>query len=393
MFNFVILSRKRFHSILSAHQNAATDLSWVCNFLNSLVEGSDQNLHSQPGNTVLLQSAIRLQESIAAQSKQEHNRQWESDGLANFIEILKRSSEKTLKQICDETISYLVRYMKANQGAVFLLNSENKDNLFFELMGIYAYDKKRYVSKRVGLGEGLVGECFSEGNYIYLTDVPKSFVKITSGLGEATPTSIILLPLVSNSTKIGVVEIALFRKLQKFEIDFLVKVSESIAGLIVRKRDSEATLRLLDNAQAMSAKLAAQEEELQQNIEELNATQEEVTRQNKELERAKRDLLLKNQELEIQREREAELLESKLATQNSINDTIVTRLKTKIHALEAKVASLQAEEELLQDRVATQNIIMDIIIGKLKARIKTLEEQVALLHRGFQRQQQPGDTA
>ena len=120
-----------------------------------------------------------------------------------------------------------------------------------------------------------------------MTDVPKNYVKITSGLGEANPTAVIIVPLMSGDEAVGCLELAFFRKLQEFEINFLKKVSENIGVTILDVKRNEKTKRLLVESQKMAEQLRLREEELKQNSEELIATQESMIRRLNETENSR----------------------------------------------------------------------------------------------------------
>lgn len=114
-----------------------------------------------------------------------------------------------------------------------------------------------------------------------MTNVPQDYIKITSGLGLATPTCILLLPLISNEEATGVLEIASFEKYDDAHIEFLKKAGEAIASAILNVKTTERVKYLLEESQQRSEELRSQEEEMRQNMEELEATQEEMRRKEK----------------------------------------------------------------------------------------------------------------
>ena len=155
---------------------------------------------------------------------------------------------------------------------------------------MYAYDRRRYVNKKVEVGEGLIGQAVLEKATVYLKEIPGNYISITSGLGGANPQCILIVPLVHNESVYGVIEMASFRDLQKHEIEFVEKVAESIASTIATVQVNENTRKLLEQSQQMSEELKAQEEELRQNQEELQATQEQLSRRQRELEQENESL-------------------------------------------------------------------------------------------------------
>ena len=145
-------------------------------------------------------------------------------------------------------------------------------------MAAFAFDREKFIKKHVELGEGLVGTCALEKQTIYLTEIPQNYVQITSGLGGANPNSLLLVPLQIENDVLGVIEMASFSKFEKYKIEFVEKVAESIATTLKSVRVNTQTSELLERSQQQAEEMAAQEEEMRQNMEELQATQEESTR-------------------------------------------------------------------------------------------------------------------
>jgi GAF domain-containing protein len=150
------------------------------------------------------------------------------------------------------------------------------------MVSCYAYDKKKYIDKKLHVGQGLVGQAVMEKDTIYITHIPANYVQITSGLGEATPRSVIIVPLKTNDHVMGAIEVASFEKLEKHEIEFLEKLTESIAASIGSIRTNERTREMVNQLQQQTEQMRSQEEEMRQNMEELSATQEEMIRKEQE---------------------------------------------------------------------------------------------------------------
>jgi PAS domain S-box-containing protein len=227
-------------------------------------------------------SIAGMREKLHKLVSEDARRQWSSEGVAKFGAILRENNDD-LKSLCDKLLSELVKYMDANQGIIFLLNEENSDRRFLELVSAYAWNRKKFLSRTIEEGEGLIGQAAIERDTIYLTDVPENFITITSGLGDANPRSILIVPLLFNDELFGVMEFASFRTLQDFEIKFMEKVAEIVASTISRTRINKQTQKLLRDSQKLTEELRTQEEEMRQNLEEMNATQEEM--QQREVER------------------------------------------------------------------------------------------------------------
>ncbi len=226
-----------------------------------------------------------MQRQLLEAQKREEVEKFVNVGMAEIGEILRKFAD-SLESLTEHVIGYLVKYLRANQGAIFILK-ENQDpedeTQVLEMMGCYAYGKQKHMHRQVESGQGLVGQVFKEKETMLLTDVPDQYMKITSGLGEATASSLILVPLKINDMVEGVIEIASFEVLEDYQVSLIEKISESIASAISNGKINDRTRRLLEQSRQQTEELQAQEEEMRQNNEELQATQEEMIRKEAEL--------------------------------------------------------------------------------------------------------------
>jgi len=222
-------------------------------------------------------SLLKLRDSLKKAAEEDKIRAWNAEGLAIFVEILKNQT-LPLQTISDNFVRALVRYIHANQAALFVMDNSNQYDEHLELISCYAWEKKRYINKRVDKKEGLVGQVWVEGKFVYLTEVPSNYTVITSGVGDASPTCILLMPLIVNDVIYGVLEIASFHLLEKQQIDFVQKIAENFAATISTVKSTEITKKLLAQSQEQTETMRAQEEEMRQNLEEMIATQEEAER-------------------------------------------------------------------------------------------------------------------
>lgn len=231
---------------------------------------------------VLGNSLLDMRDNLKKIADEDKRRNWATEGLAKFGEILRNNNDH-LAKLSDEIISNLVKYVKANQGGLFI-KEDNEDESYLELAACYAWDKKKYIEQKIYKGEGLTGQSWLEKDTVYITDVPDNYVNITSGLGAANPSSILIVPLKVNEEIYGVIEIASFNTFSDFEVDFVEKIAESIASTISSVKINEKTQRLLEESTQMTEQMRSQEEEMRQNMEELQATQEEMERSQRDRE-------------------------------------------------------------------------------------------------------------
>lgn len=245
----------------------------------------DSDYKVQGADDVLGQSILDLRDNLKKNQEEEEKRRsedqqrnWVAEGLAQFGDILRKDTNN-IEELSYNLVSNLVKYINANQGALFIIEDDNEADKHLKMTACYAYERRKYADKRVEWGDGTIGAVMLEQETVYMTDVPKSYVQITSGLGEATPKSLLVVPLKFNDEVHGVIEIGAFHNIEKYIIDFVEKVAESVASTISNVKINTKTAKLLKESQLQAETLASQEEQMRQNMEELQATQEEAARQ------------------------------------------------------------------------------------------------------------------
>ncbi|MDX9768806.1 MAG: PAS domain-containing protein [Tenuifilaceae bacterium] len=221
--------------------------------------------------------------------EEDRKRAWANEGFAKFADILRHNNDD-IQQLSDDIVKNVVKYLEANQAAMFVLNDEERGEKYFELLSAYAWDRKKYLNKKIDTKEGLIGACALEKETIQLTEIPEDYVEITSGLGKATPRYVILVPLKHEDNVLGVIEMASFNVFEPFEVEFLERIAESIASTLLSVRINAKTKMLLEQSQQQAEEMQAQEEEMRQNMEELQATQEEMERKRSEQEKIQQEL-------------------------------------------------------------------------------------------------------
>ncbi|MEJ7643251.1 MAG: CHASE3 domain-containing protein [Chryseolinea sp.] len=263
--------------------SSISNLKKAATFIGKITKGEYDA--SWPGmdakNTAMNQhglsgTLISMRDQMKHIKEEDENRIWITEGLTKFTEII-RQYQEDVNGLCDQAIRFITKYMGAQQGGVFLLQEE-EENQYLEMVACYAFDKKKFVEKKVGLGEGLIGQAFLESSTVVLKEVPSGYTHITSGLGHATPDCVLIVPMRYNEKTEGVVEIAGFVNWKDHERTFIDKATEYMAASLSSVRSTQKMKILLEQMQSQTEELHAQEEEMRQNMEELAATNEEMKR-------------------------------------------------------------------------------------------------------------------
>lgn len=273
-------------------QLKATDANMK--FADQLSKGNLQTEYPAASVDTLGDSLLSMRTSLIASKEREDKERFHTTGLAEVGELLRKHSNN-LTELGDQVIEKLVKYMKANQGSLFVLNEQEQT---LNLLASRAWERKKFLNKNVSLGEGLLGQAALEKESILITDVPEDYINITSGLGKALPRSVAIVPLMSEEIVVGVLELASFHEFTNHEIEFLEKVGESIASTIITARNNQRTRELLDSSKEQQEQLRAQEEEMRQNMEEMQATQEEMARGQNEITAKTRELQMRQSSMD-----------------------------------------------------------------------------------------------
>ncbi|MCK4661227.1 MAG: PAS domain S-box protein [Bacteroidales bacterium] len=299
-----LLAKGHIDESTKIHISSKDEIGEIAESVNTLVNGlnstaqfakqiGENNLDAEfsllSDDDILGNSLLEMRKSLKHAEEEENKRKiedkkqnWITQGIAKFGEILRQTNDN-LETLSFNIMSNLIDYIDANQGALYVKNEDDDNNIFYELKSAIAYGRSKILDKKFKPGQGLVGRCAHEKLSIYLLDIPEDYISIKSGLGKSNPKCILLIPIKLNEEIFGVIELASFNKFEEYHIKFVEKLGESIASTISSVKINEKTAKLLEQAQQQSEELSAQEEEMRQNLEELQATQEESTRRETEM--------------------------------------------------------------------------------------------------------------
>src|SRR5881275_1665327 len=316
-----------------------------------------QNINQMIGN---------LRETTERNQEQD----WLKTNLAKFSRMMQ--GQKDLESVSRLIMSELTPLVSAHHGAFFIQEGDNSAPML-KLIASYAYRARKSVSNRFGLGEGLVGQAALEKQPILLTNVPDDYIQISSGLGEAPPRNILVLPVLFEGEVKAVIELASFLPFSVIHQTFLDQLTESIGVVLNMIQANMRTEELLEQSQKLTQELQSQSKELQQQ-------QEELKRSNSELEAQARTLrqseeLLKEQQEELQQvNEELEEKASLLAEQNAKVEQKNREVESARQALEEKAQQLALSSKYKSEFLANMSHELRTPLNSLLILAKLLTE-------------------
>jgi len=220
---------------------------------------------------------------------------WLKTNLAKFTRMLQ--GQKDLLTVGRMILSELAPVVSAQQG-VFYIMTNTQEEPELKLLASYAYRERKDVNNRFKLGEGLVGQAALEKERILLTKVPDDYVRISSGLGEAPPTNIVVLPIVFEGQVKAVMELSSVERFNNTHHAFLDQLTESIGIVLNTIEANTLTEDLLKQSQSLAAELQSRQQELQTTNQELEEKARQLFEQNAEVEHKNREVEQARQALE-----------------------------------------------------------------------------------------------
>lgn len=281
---FGFLFSYRFQRVLSKAEkiikNQFDMISKITAFADKIGSGDlNANLDIRADDELLSKSLLTMRENLREAGRRDEERSWIITGVAEVGNII-RANDNTIS-LAEQLLPYLVKRVGAVIGAFYLINEDDPKQKFIEMIGSYGYNKKKHLSARFAFGQGFVGACVMERDYIYRNEIPESYSFITSGLlGDRKPKSLFIFPLISDEVVYGAIEISSLDSFTQVQRDFLMELSNIIARTIYTLKVNERTIKLLKESQELSSELQERQEQLHQNAIEMQLTQEKLQKAN-----------------------------------------------------------------------------------------------------------------
>ncbi|MBY0096648.1 response regulator [Mesobacillus maritimus] len=191
-----------------------------------------------------------------------------------------------LKSLGQEYIQAIIPAVNACSGVIYL-KIEKEKRPYLKKLASYANDKAK---EEIEIGEGLLGQCLQDGRPIRLFDIPKDFIRISSGLMETKPRSMLILPIKLDGEILAVIELASLYDFTNTHESFLQQTSDQLGSIINRIQKQMQVRQLLDETKTLNDELQNQSEELQLQQEELKTMNEELESQYRQSEKRTSDL-------------------------------------------------------------------------------------------------------
>ncbi len=317
------------------------------------------------GEVAILKDNINQMIANLRETTQKNTEQdWLKTNLAKFTRMLQ--GQRDLETVSKLILSELAPLVGANCGVFYIMEAEEVP--YLKLISSYAYRERKHLANRFYLGEGLVGQCALEKERILLLEIPQDYIKISSGLGEATPLNAVVLPVLFEGQVTAVIELASFRRFSEIHLTFLDQLTESIAIVLNTIAASMRTEKLLKQSQSLTEELQSQQNELretnkrlEQQAQTLQSSENLLKKQQEELQQTnaaleekaellaiqKKEVERQNQEIELAR-RSLEEKAAQLALSSKYKSEFLANMS---HELRTPLNSLLILAKLLADNV------------------------------------------
>ena len=257
------------------------------------------------GEVIGVFAAARDVTEIQKAKKIESLQGWLKSGLADLNDAMR--GNLNLHDFAANVISEIAEYLDAKIGAFYIRSNSSADAEYI-LSGSYAYTKNKNIPNVFKPGEGLVGQAALEKRQIVLKNVPKDYIRVTSGLGDSVPRYICLTPVVFQNAVTGIIEIGMLEELSDIQTQYLSEacrlISLSMETVLSREeldRELKRSQNLAEELQTQQEELKASNEELEEQTQLLKFSEEKLQTQQEELKVSNEELEARNDSLEIQK--------------------------------------------------------------------------------------------
>lgn len=224
------------------------DASTALSRIRSLMHSIHSDYQSYCGKSIELSNALRKQNAARIHLEEEASRRrWSDEGQQMLRKVLVTNRDN-FGTLCQKSLEEMARYVKSKVGVLYVARVSHETNkLELQLVASYGLDSsQRDEFATCAVGEGIVGASFLDNTPRFITDVPKSSIKVNSGLGRSVPKSIAVQPLESDAGLVGVIELGRFTTYKQHEIDFIQCSAAQLANSIMHANSTADSRRQIE---------------------------------------------------------------------------------------------------------------------------------------------------
>jgi len=334
------------------------------------IAGGDLDLEVDVGSAdeigQLASSMSRMQAALRTSAAELASEAWLKTGLAQLDDTMR--GELSVSKVGEKALREIATYLDAQVAAIYLLDDRADEPTFRRAHG-FACSPGDGRSDTFVLGDGLVGQAARDKKPLLVRDVPEDYLKVTSGLGEARPTSLSVVPLVYEDHVAGVLELGKLAEITDLQVEYLRRIV-AVLGVSIEVAHARDRVTLeLERSQLLAEELQSQQEELKATNEELEEQTQRLQQSEEELKTANEELrhhgdVLERQKRDVEHSRRA--LETKAAELSQASKykseflaNMSHELRTPLNSLLilAQMLSHNQEGNLTEDQVRSAEII------------------------------------
>ena len=225
-------------------------------------------------------------DKLLEHQEKEKVQNWINKGLSKVNNVLS-ANKNDFSVLSRKVLTTIVKYMGIKIGALYVINDESEEP-FLERIAQYGCSKEMLAQfDRFEPGSGLIGAAFSDNQFQIINNIPESFFQVNSGLGSSKPDTLLLAPLATDEAVFGVIELARFGDFKPEEVDFIKKITYSIAASLNTVRMNDRNLALIEQFKSQEQEIAEKEEKMRESLHELEYFREQYEKAKQELDKLK----------------------------------------------------------------------------------------------------------